>query len=209
MDVNKKMRKSALELVPVRSKTVDKPWEGFFRVSQQVLPQEQDSTTENLFMGQNAKEITVEDIVHQCLTKAGKKNRSLFYNQEIGEIINLKRLTELLNETYGLEVARKEYRSEMSKSSSAWNQDFGLKWFVAKRQLFAILESCLKATTFQEGGKEVDFDRLIRKLKTFYDVNLAKWQLSVKGDNAPFRVLQRLGSDYEPLLKEKFQRALK
>ncbi|MDO5074692.1 MAG: hypothetical protein Q4D66_02250 [Bacteroidales bacterium] len=114
-----------------------------------------------------------------------------------------------MNETYGLEVARKEYRSEMSKSNSEWNQDFGLKWFVAKRQLFAILESCLKATTFQEGGKEVDFDRLIRKLKTFYDVNLAKWQLSVKGNNAPFCVLQRLGSDYEPLLKEKFQRALK
>lgn len=144
------------------------------------------------------KELNINDIITQC--KYNIEYRPGFFGSDDKEEyadINIDLLVKLMNYSYGLQVTKEEYATTMSTykiedkyrvSSLEWN----LTRFIETCQIALIVEECILHFTSELRIEDIDWDKLIYKIKTIYKVRMEKWQLFTPGKNSIEIVMKRI-----------------
>lgn len=142
------------------------------------------------------KELSIKDIVAKC--KYNVEYRPGLYDDEDEYAnINLDRLTEFMNYSYGLEATKEEYASIILDYSSEdkysiHSLEWNLQRFVETCQIAIIVEECTIHISNALKIEDIDWDKLIYKIKIIYKVKMEKWQLFTPGKNTMEKVMSRI-----------------
>lgn len=144
------------------------------------------------------KELNVNDIITQC--EYNIEYRPNFYDSDEKEEyadINIDLLVKLMNYSYGLQATKEEYVSAISIFNTEDKyRVLSLQWdltrFIETCQIALIVEECIIHFTSELRIEDIDWDKLIYKIKTIYKVRMEKWQLFTPGKNTIEIVMKRI-----------------
>lgn len=144
------------------------------------------------------KELNVNDIITQC--EYNIEYRPNFYDSDEKEEyadINIDLLVKLMNYSYGLQATKEEYVSAISifnieDKYRVLSLQWDLTRFIETCQIALIVEECILHFTSELRIEDIDWDKLIYKIKTIYKVRMEKWQLFTPGKNTIEIVMQRI-----------------